>query len=224
MKKIFLTAAAIFAFGFANAQEKKESTGFGFTEGNVLIEGNLSFGSSTETDSFNSNDFEEVKESNMSFNPKVGYFFSDKFAFGVELNVLSGKTEETVFGNPNVVTEEKQNGIGAGVFARYYFLNLGQRFKTYTEASLGFGSIKSELNGTETSNVSGLGLNFDLGINYFVTDNIAINFGLANVLGYNSTKVEFPNGGEVKSNELSGNFNIFRNFFETPTFGLTFKF
>ncbi|WP_395053080.1 OmpA family protein [Flavobacterium sp.] len=224
MKKIFLTAAAVFAFGFANAQEKKESTGFGFTEGNVLVEGNLSFGSGTTTDSFNGNDNEEVKESNLSFNPKVGYFFSDKFAFGVELNVLSGKTEETIFGTPNVVVEEKQNGFGAGVFARYYFLNLGQRFKTYTEASLGFASIKNEVNGTETSKGSGLGLNFDLGINYFVTENIAINFGLANVLGYNSAKIETPAGQEVKVNELSGNLNLFKNFFETPTFGLTFKF
>ncbi len=224
MKKIFLTAVAVFAFGFANAQDKKESSGFGFSEGNVLVEGNLSFGSGTVTDSFNGIDDDEVKNSSLSFNPKVGYFFSDKFAFGVELNVGSSKNETTVFGSPNVVTETKGSTFGAGVFARYYFLDLGQRFKTYTEAGLGFGSIKNETNGTETSKGSGLGLNFDLGINYFVTENIAINFGLANVLGYNSFKVETPSGDERKSSGLSGNLNLFKNFFETPTFGLTFKF
>ena len=224
MKKIILTAVVLFTVAFASAQDKKESTGFGFTEGNVLLEGNFSFNSSTSTDSFNGNDIEEDKLSNLGFNPKVGYFFSDKFAFGVELNVLSGKNENTVFGNPNVVTETKSNGFGAGVFARYYFLDLGQRFKTYTELGLGFGSIKNELNGTEVSKQSGVGLGFDLGINYFVSESFAINFGLANVLSYNSSKIETPSGAENKINQLSGDFNIFRNFFDTPQFGLTFKF
>ncbi|TWI09278.1 outer membrane protein, partial [Flavobacterium cauense R2A-7] len=114
--------------------------------------------------------------------------------------------------------------FGAGVFARYYFLDLGQRFKTYAEAGLGFGSQKWETNGTETRKDSNFGLGIDLGMNYFVTEKMAINFGLANVLGFNSGKSEFPGGGETKSSSVNGNFNVFNNFFDTPTFGLTYKF
>lgn len=224
MKKIILTVAAVFAFGFANAQDKKETKGFGFSEGNIMLEGNLGFSSSTSTDSFNGNDTAEEKLSSFNFNPKVGYFFSDKFAFGVELNLLSGKEENTAFGTPNVVTEDKINGFGAGVFARYYFLNLGERFKTYTEAGLGFNSAKAERNGTETGKANGFGLGIDLGINYFVTENFAINFGLSDVLSYNSAKSEDPAGNETKANEFNGNFNVFNNFFDTPQFGLTYKF
>ncbi|KGO78575.1 hypothetical protein Q762_15155, partial [Flavobacterium cauense R2A-7] len=155
-----------------------------------------------------------------NFNPKAGYFLTDKIAVGVELNLASGKTEVTdMTVTPNVTNEGKTNSFGAGVFARYYFLDLGQRFKTYAEAGLGFGSQKWETNGTETRKDSNFGLGIDLGMNYFVTEKMAINFGLANVLGFNSGKSEFPGGGETKSSSVNGNFNVFNNFFDTPTFG-----
>ncbi len=51
MKKIILSVAAVFAFGFANAQEEvKESKGFGFAKGNIIAEGNLGFGTSKDDD------------------------------------------------------------------------------------------------------------------------------------------------------------------------------
>ncbi|KGO78568.1 membrane protein, partial [Flavobacterium cauense R2A-7] len=38
MKKIILSLAAVFAFGFANAQEEvKEAKGFGFSKGNIMV-------------------------------------------------------------------------------------------------------------------------------------------------------------------------------------------
>ena len=212
MKKIILSLAAVLAFSAANAQDKKESKGFGFSEGNVIVEGNLSFGSST-TD----NGGAEVKENNLNFSPKVGYFLSDKLALGVELGVGSAKEETGA-------NETTSNTFNAGVFARYYFLDLGQRFKTYTEAGLGFGSGKNEVNGNETSSNSSLNFGIDLGINYFVTENFAINFGLNNVLGYSNTTTEFPGGGETKVSSFNGNLNVFNNFFDTPSFGLTWKF
>ena len=224
MKKIILSVAAVFAFGFANAQEEvKEAKGFGFAKGNIIVEGNLGFNSGKETLSAAGTDFEENKTSGFSFNPKAGYFVSDKLAVGVELGIGSGK-EETTDLIANTTDEEKTNSFGAGVFARYYFLDLGQRFKTYTEAGLGFGSTKNEMNGTETSKVTNFGLGIDLGINYFVTENFAINFGLADVLAFNSSKTEVPGGGESKGSEISGNFNVFNNFFNTAQFGLTWKF
>jgi outer membrane protein len=223
MKKVLLTAVAVFSLTFVNAQEE-EKAGFGFSKGNMFLEGNLSFGSSTSTDSFNGTDDEENKNSNLSFTPKFGYFISDKLALGAELMVGNTKNENTQFGTPNVVTENTSSTFGAGVFARYYFLDLGQRFKTFTEVGLGFGSSTNETNGTETSSSNGFGLGVDLGINYFVTEKMAITFGLNNVLAFNSNKTETPGGFENKSNGFSGNLNTFNNFFDTPSFGLLYKF
>ncbi|TWI08078.1 outer membrane protein, partial [Flavobacterium cauense R2A-7] len=177
MKKIILSVAAVFAFGFANAQEEvKEAKGFGFSKGNIMVEGNLGFSTGKSTDSFGGTDTEETKTSSFNFNPKAGYFLTDKIAVGVELNLASGKTEVTdMTVTPNVTNEGKTNSFGAGVFARYYFLDLGQRFKTYAEAGLGFGSQKWETNGTETRKDSNFGLGIDLGMNYFVTEKMAIN-------------------------------------------------
>lgn len=218
MKKVILSAAALFAFAFANAQETTtETPAFGFSAGNIIIEGNLQFSASKDEDATG-----EVKEGTFNFNPKAGYFLTDKFAVGVELGIGSNKTETTPVGGPTV--EEKSNNFNAGVFGRYYFLDLGQRFKTYAEVGLGFGSEKFETDGTETSKDNYFGAGLDLGINYFVTKSFAINFGLANVLSFNSTKTEFPGGGEVKGNDIEGNFNVFNNFFDTATFGLTYKF
>ncbi|OYQ38000.1 hypothetical protein CHU92_06995 [Flavobacterium cyanobacteriorum] len=216
MKKIILSAAALFAFAFVNAQEA-ETPAFGFKQGDVLLEGNLSFGFSKDED-----DAGEVKESTFNFNPKAGYFLTEKLALGVEFGVGSEKTEDTP--NGGTTAETTTNSFNAGVFARYYFLDLGQRFKTYAEAGVGYGSSKDEEDGQEVSKLTGFNVGIDLGINYFITENFAINFGLTNVLAFNNEKTEFPSGAETKTNSFEGNFNVFNNFFDTAQFGLTWKF
>ncbi|MQP23752.1 outer membrane beta-barrel protein [Flavobacterium sp. LMO8] len=216
MKKVLLSAVALLAFGFANAQEEEAKT-FGFAKGDMFVEGNINFSTVKED---LGNGFEDTANS-FNFNPKAGYFLTDKIALGVELGVGSSKLEES---SPGGSDESTSNNFGAGVFARYYFLDLGQRFKTYTEAGLGFGSRKWETNGVETQKDSNFGLGIDLGIQYFVTPKMAINFGLADVLSFQSGKSEFPGGGETKTTELNGNFNVFNNFFSAAQFGLTYKF
>ncbi|MBC7607187.1 MAG: outer membrane beta-barrel protein [Burkholderiales bacterium] len=226
MKKIILSVMAVLAFGYANAQDKevKEAKEFGFSKGNIFIEGQLSFSSSKETNSFEGKDFEEIKKSNTVFTPKAGYFISDDFAIGVQLAMSSSKEENTDLITP-ATDESKISGFGAGVFARYYFLNLGQRFKTYTELGLAFGSSKKRVNSVETNKIDGFGVGLDLGMNYFVTPKMAISFGLSNVLAFNATNdKDVVNNTESKTNSFSGNLNLFNNFFDTPTFGLLYKF
>jgi len=241
MKKVLLSAVAILSLTFANAQEEETTTtGFGFAKGDIFVEGNLGFSSSKNTNSDNfAGNINETKMSSFNFNPKAGYFFTDKLAAGVEVMVGSSKNEMTDFTViPNTVTETKGSSVGAGVFARYYFLELGQRFKTYTEVGVGFSSAKSETTDSTSPvlvndvTMKGVNAGLDLGIQYFVTPKMAINFGLANVLAFNSTKAETtthnlltPNTvSESKTDEFSGNFNIFNNFFSAATFGLTYKF
>jgi len=212
MKKIVLTFAALVAFTFANAQET-ESTGFGFAGGDIMLEGNIGFSSTKDKN-------EPVTTTNtFDFNPKVGYFIADDFAVGVALGIGSDKTEVEM---PGATTETKTTNFNAGVFGRYYFLDLGQRFKTYTELGIGMTSEKSETTGADEIKTNGFGAGLSLGINYFVTENIAINFTLADLLAYNTSKVDVD-GAEAEST-FTGNIGQFNNFFSTATFGVTFKF
>ena len=48
MKKIIFTVAAIFAFGFANAQDKKENSGTGFAKGDIFITGAFNVSSTND--------------------------------------------------------------------------------------------------------------------------------------------------------------------------------
>lgn len=203
MKKLILSAAAVFALTFVNAQEGEPT--FGFSEGNIIVEGNIGFNSTNDKNT-------EVKTSSFNFNPKAGYFISDDLAIGLELNLGTAKTEAGG-------GETKENMFGIGAFARYYFLELGQRFKTYGEFGLGFSSAKQETGGFEAK-ASGFGAGLGLGMNYFITENFAINFGLSDILSYTSVK---PEDGEAIS-EFNGNINVFDNFFTTAQFGLTYKF
>lgn len=203
MKKLILSAVAVFAFTFVNAQE--ETTTYGFGEGSIFVEGNIGFNSTKDKNT-------DTKTNSFNFNPKAGYFISDDLAVGIELSLGTAKNE--VGG-----AEAKENVFGAGAFARYYFLELGERFKTYGEFGLGFASYKEEMAGFENK-ASGFGAGLGLGVNYFITENFAISFGLSDILSYTSVK---PDGGEAIS-EFNGNINVFNNFFTTAQFGLTYKF
>jgi len=46
MKKVVLSAVAVFALSLASAQEEKSN--FGFSEGDVFIEGNIGFNSKND--------------------------------------------------------------------------------------------------------------------------------------------------------------------------------
>src|SRR5690554_452060 len=204
MKKLILSAMAVFALSFAHAQEE-EST-FGFGEGNIFVEGNIGFGSTNDKNT-------ETKTSNFNFAPKAGYFISDDLAVGLDLGFGSNKTE--VAGTETV----KTSTVGFGAFARYYFLELGERFKTYGEFGIGYATTNDKI---AEAKVNALGAGATLGINYFVTENFAINFALADILTYTSAKGDWDGAKAV--NEFGFGVGQFNNFFATAQFGLTYKF
>ncbi len=199
MKKLFLAAIAVMGFGFANAQD---SGTFGFSKGNILLEGNLGLSSTNDKNT-------EVKFNSFEFNPKAGYFLTDKFALGLDLGI--GSDKKKIDG----ADAGKNSNFNVGVFGRYYFLDLGQRFKTYAEAGVGLNSGK-----IDEAKYSGVGLGAGLGINYFVSNSFAINCGLTDILSYNTNKFK---GGKAVS-DFDANLNVFNNFFTTAKFGLTYKF
>ena len=198
MKKILLSALAVFAFGVANAQEG----GFGFSKGDVIVEGNFSLTSETIPAGGGST----KNTTSYGFAPVGGYFISDKFALGLGLNIESNKSNS-----------QEVNTFGVGVFGRYYFLDLGQRFKVYGQAALGFDSINNK---TVDAKSTDIGFSAGLGVNYFLTRSLAINFAVTDVLSVVNSKPKDGDGTTVVNFKV----NEFNNFFTTPTFGLTYRF
>ncbi|MCI0921215.1 outer membrane beta-barrel protein [Sphingobacterium rhinopitheci] len=209
MKKVLLTLTAVAGLTVASQAQVT-----GFEKGNVLVEGNLGFNTSDNKNS-------EVKTSSFNFSPKVGYFFTDKLAAGINLNVGTSMNDQY-----GIDRKSKVNGFGVGVFGRYYFLELGSRFKTYAELNVDYNNTKSELTiantTTENPKTNKFGVNAGIGANYFLTDKIALNFAFANIVGYNTSKVDADGAKSV--NQFGVNVNEFNNFFNTAQFGLTFKF
>jgi hypothetical protein len=57
MKKVLLSALAVFAFTFANAQEEETKSEGGFAQGDLFVSGAVTFGSE-KTGDFKANSFE----------------------------------------------------------------------------------------------------------------------------------------------------------------------
>ncbi|GAA3759966.1 outer membrane beta-barrel protein [Flavobacterium ginsengiterrae] len=205
MKTKFSVFLALFTFYFASAQqsevdsEMNSAKGVTFQNGDMILEGSIKISTGGENDYY-------------GFSPKFGYFLNDKFAVGAKIDYSSNKEETTGI---------KTNVFGVGAFARYYFLELDKkRFKAYAEAGLGYGrnKIETPLVGSDTDN--SLTADINVGLNYFVTKNIAVTFVLANVLAYNSVSPE--NGPSSDTFQL--NINLFENIFDQPQFGVLYRF
>ena len=83
MKKIILTAAAVFAFSFANAQDSKS---VGLAKGDIYVTGTVSSVSTSGSDSAT------------SFAPAVGYFLTDNVALSAGFATASaGEVKESTF-------------------------------------------------------------------------------------------------------------------------------
>lgn len=192
-----------------------QAQSFGFQKGDGLLEGAIGV-SSTD------NQATERKATAFSLTPKVGYFIANKTAIGVQLGYNQSKN--TDYSGTNE-TSDLTNSMGVGVFARYYFLEVGPRFKAYGEAGLGYRSNGGEFNnGTATvkyDKTNTIGINGGVGANFFLTDNIAIGYQFADVIGFSTTKA--TTSGAKASNNFNVNLNSFGNFFSTGQFSLTFK-
>lgn len=158
MKKIVLTVAAVFAFGFANAQEE---TTEGFKKGDVFISGAVGFGS-TKTGDFKTSDF--------TIAPKAGYFVTENIALGVAFGYESSKID-----NGNV--DFTNNTFSVGAFGRYYFTP-ASKFSIFGELGVNYNSYDDEfdLEAQELvdSKGNGFGIAVAPGVSYFISKNFAL--------------------------------------------------
>jgi opacity protein-like surface antigen len=178
MKKVLLSALAVFAFTFANAQEEEKGNG-GFSKGDVFVSGSFGFGSEKFGDLYDASSF--------NFSPAVGYFVSENIAIGAMLKISSAENVEVDLGPLGSGFVEKFSSFGADIFGRYYFTP-ADKFSVFAQAAVGFGSDKYEDGGDEIK-ASSFGINAGLGLSYFVSSNFAIEATWAG-LGYNSYKFE----------------------------------
>jgi outer membrane protein len=212
MKKSVFTLIVLTAFSFATKAQT-----FGFQKQDVILEGAI--GVSTSDDKTN-----EIKMSSVNLSPKAAYFVTDKFAVGLSLSY--GQSKNTNYsGTEDSYT--KANSSGTGIFGRYYFFSLGQRFKTYTEAGIGYTHTGNESSDgstvVKTLNVNSYGINAGIGANFFLTPKIAIGYQFANIIGFNSEKSKIPGYKTKAANSFYANLNSFNNFFNSGQFSLTFK-
>ncbi len=182
MKKIIFAAAALFAFGFANAQDaKEESAGGGFANGDVFISGSVGINSS-KTGDFKTNDF--------NITPRVGFFVADNIAIGASLGYMSTKLDD---GSDDV----SNSAFSVGVFGRYYatpasdfsfFAELGFDYLSYDSE---FAVIDGEIF-VGDSKPSEMRIGLRPGVSYFMSSNWALEASIG-ALEYSSYD---PDGGD----------------------------
>ena len=143
MKKIILTAAAVFAFSFANAQEAKS---FGFAKGDVYVSGSIR--SSSETD----------KDSETTFAPSVGYFVSDNISLAANLAIS------------NNGDNDKSTKIGLGAM---YNFNAGNQFSSRIGLNLGFGNNDEVIDSKSTEVSLSYGINYFVSSHFALTADFA---------------------------------------------------
>lgn len=211
MKKLLLTLTAVAGLTFVTKAQE-----FDFQKEDFIVEGAIGV---------NTSDDKNASEKNAGFivAPKFGYFVSDKVAVGLGLHV--GQDKATNYSGTEE-TYEKDNNFGINAFGRYYFLEAGSRFKVYGEASVGYNNITGEVSdGTDVikaDKINGFGANAGIGANFFLTPTVAIGYQFADVIGFNTSKVDAD--GAKANNSFYANINSFDNFFSSGKFSLTFRF
>jgi len=203
MKKILLSAVAVMAFGFANAQDVPTT---GFSQGDVFISGAVGY-TSEKTGDFKTDQFKII--------PRAAYFVTNNISVGVQLGYTTG-TATTVVGGPvdPITVENDVKTFEAGAFGRYYFTP-ARNFSFFGQLGVGYMSTKTEPEGGPDTKDTGINLGLAPGISYFVSEHIALEatFGL---LGYNSVN---PDGDGDNTNT----FNIGTDFNDI-NFGIVYKF
>lgn len=174
----------------------------GFTKGSLFISGNVGFSSTTEPGTP-----DDTKINSFNFSPRVGYFVTDKVAVGIGLGFGSNK-------NDDGTTEVKSTDLSIGAFGRYYFTP-ANKFSMMLQLAADYTTSKNEVDGNETGKLNGFGVNFAPGLNYFISNRLALETTVG-VLGFNSSKPDVD-GADATTNF---NFNLGLN---NITFGLVYK-
>lgn len=191
MKKI-LMYIIVLCFSFkANAQ---------ITQGNWLIGGNISYAKKNSEGANASNS----KTRAIDISGNIGYFPFSKFATGLLLNTFLSKVK-----NPQIdgtTTIATQNSLGAGVFARYYFLKEDNRVNVFTDEGVIYSSLKVKNSGIQMGDeFTSLDYYLSAGAVIFLNASVGAEF----IVSYNRTKAyNFDSRGETLQFKIGLQFHL----------------
>jgi hypothetical protein len=177
MKKVLLSAVALLAFGFANAQEEKSEGGNQTSKGKWLIEANTNFGNAHGANtSFQYSSSDDATAYNLGF--EGGYFIMDNLALKAGLG----------FGGYKPDGGESTSIFSYKIGAKYYVLNVipvqvdysGASIKDYDEnpSYLGFQAGYAVFLGNNVSIEPGIRFNKSLNEDFY-NDVFQLNVGFA---------------------------------------------
>lgn len=199
MKKLLLSALAVCAFTFSNAQEEKTEGNGGVAKGDMMISGAIGFNSESTGD---------LKENSFTIAPRFAFFVSDNIAVGAKIGFTSTKKDD------GSADDIKTNALSLGAFGRYY-MTPASKFSVFAELGADYTSYKWE-QGDADSDSSGFGLGIAPGVSYFLSDAFAIEASWG-MLGYNTN----DNGGDDAESTDKIELGLDT---KDLTFGLVYKF
>jgi hypothetical protein len=180
-----------------------------FKKGNLLIEGNfgnISFGKNkNENTSGGVTSKSESNNFSLSLYPRVGIFVSDNVVVGTTLGLGGGGTKADYFNAAGKKTSDYKSGytyVQLIPFLRYYFGPATSKTRFYGQAGVGVytdlsnkydsknynagtGAVTSTFKYNYPKQYFSLSADALVGLNYFMTDNVAFNANL----GYSYTNV-----------------------------------
>ena len=182
MKKIILTVAAVFAFGFANAQDKKEDSGTGFAKGDIFITGAFNINSTNDKNA------PETKTNGFEIAPQVNFFLTSNITLGAMISYTSFKAEDAT---DDLVDEST---IAVGLAGRYYFTPASQ-FSAFAELAAEYHSMTDNLAEPEFK-VNGVAVAVAPGIAYHLSNHWSVEAKWG-VLGFASDKADVDGAENV---------------------------
>lgn len=172
MKKVLLTAVAVFGFAFANAQSHTK----GAMQVNIM--GGFLTGTATQQDDAAGSEKFKSTASGAQFGAHFQYGIADAFSLGLGLEF--GTVVLTPKNSSFYTTEPSLNTFKVMVSGRYYFVNK-EKFNVYAGPSIGFTTAKDDtvygfggFGFDQETKYSGLNYGVNAGGNYFFTNTVGV--------------------------------------------------
>lgn len=232
MKKIVLLIVLfVFNVSFSQTNNDEENEFNGFSKGDFALTGTISFNSL--------NIGGDTKNNKLAINPQASYFISDNISVGISVGYSLENRDEYVvyplnsttgFSSTVAEAEVKTTTMYPSIFSRYYFTPKN-KFSLFTGISFSYLAIKYEATNsssvfdtqfpnilTSSYNIKrkGVSTSFMPGINYFISDNFALDASIG-LVSYSSIK------DDVDGAEATNTFDIGFDF-SNINLGLVYRF
>ena len=183
MKKLLLFITVLF-FGISTINAQDDAN-YGFAQGDWVLGGGFNFSNADDNG-------DETSSSTIA--PTVHYFVSDTWSVGASIGLMSMDMDG-----------DKESNTVVAFEARNYFMDMSERTKWYFH--VGFSNTSGD---SFDDSVTGIGAG--IGMNYFMNDNIIIDFGLTNILSYakagDVSATSFGWSGELNNLQGAASFSV----------------